>query len=346
MSDSLLSDLQDILMRVEETKTVSLPQFTKTTNLQSPIFIQDNLLEEDIVSDIIKNLYNIYTGYIFSALNMTSTVGNRTIRDILETVSTDTNVFGATEEYLDTKSIISGFEPALESSSRSGRKDTLIDKSSNVPIASGRIIEVQFPSGTPGENIIVPMLVKFNPRIIPNEVVEYIITTEFKQSFHQRWLQLQAGELRFFRDFIMQLDTLSKRSSALKQDKGGALGDLFRYQNKSSLRQILKFVVGNNRTFNLANAVLMLDESTVVKFSKKQGVDLRNLSDRRRFFAKTYSLFVVLVDSNYSQVTIFTNGIDDVAQYSFAEIKSSAGRDDFDLSEIMKAFGKSQTPTF
>lgn len=344
MSDFSLSDLLGILSRVEETKTVSLPQFTKAANLQSPIFIQDSILEESIVSDVIKNLYNIYTGYIFSALSMTNVVGDRTVRDLLSTVSTDTNVFGATEQFLDSQAIVDGLSGSLEAGSN--KRDTLIDKSAKVPISSGRIIEVEFAVDGQKDTVKVPVMVKFNPRIVPKEVVEYIVAAEFKQSFQQRWLQMRSGEMRFFRDFIMQLDVLEKRSKALKKDRNNALGDLFRHQNKSSLRQILKFVVGNNRTFNLANSVLMLDENTVTRYAKKQGVNLNNVKDRRRFFAKTYSLFIVLVDPNYSQVTIYTNGIDDVAQYSFNEIKTNASRDDFDLSEIMQAFGKSQAPTF
>ncbi len=345
MSDFSFSDLVSILQRVEETKTVSLPQFTRPASLQSPMFIQNSLLEEPIIPDTIKNLYNLYTGYILTALNMTRVVGDRTIRDIIQTVSTETSIIPATESFLGTDDITAGFESALEASSEKGNKDSIIDKSSRLPIASGRILEVEFDVGE-GRIVKAPIQINFNPRTVPSQVVEYMIATEFKQSIQQRWLQMQAGELRFFKDFIMQLDTLEKREKALKHDKDNALGDLFRYQNKAGLRQILKFAMAQNRTFNLANSVLILDEQSVKKYAKKQGVRFSSVKDRRRFFAKTYSLFIVLIDANYSQVTIMTNGIDDIAQYTFNEIKTNADRDAFDLKEIIEVLSSNKMPNY
>ena len=359
MSSFSFNDLVNILERVEETKTTSLPQFTKAAILQSPMFIQNSLLEETIVNDIVKNLYSLYTGYILTALNMTSKVSdNRTVRDIITTVSTDTSMIPAMEsiDYLDAESIGKGFSKNLRSPIASedddptylgsGSKDSIIsEKTHKLPIASGRILEVEFNVGD-GKTVKAPIHVRFNPRIVPTQVVDYMITAEFKQSLHQRWMKMQAGEIRFFKDFIMQLDILQKRTSALKHDKDNALSDLFRYQNKAGLRQLLKFAMGRNRTFNLANSVIILNEADVKRFTKRQGVNFNRVNDRRRFFAKTYALFIVLVDPNYSQVSIYTNGIDDVAQYTYNELKSSAGKDSFDLKEIMEAMSTNQMPTF
>ncbi len=400
MIDFTFGDLVGALNKAQELKTTSLPQFTKPATIQSPMFIQDSLMEESITNDVINNLYNIYIGYVLTALNLASRVeGDRTIRDLISTVGTETDAIGALESFGDADSLAEDFynfgtemgpksrqrqRRASRKSKRAGLPNNTpngtgksnkyrnkgsgdsddpskkrsgsirvgtssapinLDKLNKLPIASGRILEVEFNLGD-GKVAKAPVMIKFNPRIIPPEVVQYVVEANFKQSLHQRWLQMRSGEIRFIKDFIMNLDILDKREKALKKDKNNALGDIFRQQNKAGLRLILKAIFHKSPTYNIANSVLILNENDVARHSKKIGFNLLNIKDRTRFFAKTFTLFIVLIDPNYSQVSIFTNGISDVATYTFNEIKANASRDNFDLVEIMQALEKNQMPKY
>jgi hypothetical protein len=215
-----------------------------------------------------------------------------------------------------------------------------------MPISSGRQMEVKFDAGSGREPITVMLNVKFNTRLIPDQVVDYLVNANFDLAMSKRWLQMQSGEIKFFRDFVFNLDKLDRRANALKHDKNNALQDIFRYQNNASFRQVFKFAIDHNKSYNLANSVLMLDEFTAKKYAKQSGFNFDNLRDRKRFFASTFNLFIVLIDSRYSRVSIYTNGIDQSASFSFNDMKSAANSDKMSIKEVMEYFSKGQQPRF
>ena len=139
MSLKSFNEVVEAIHMFNEAKATSLPQFTKPAIIESPNFIQASLIEEPIIGDIIKNLYNVYIGYILVALKMNDQIaGNRTVRDALGTVSTGMNV--ALEEFIGTDSIISKFEGTTEATKSASY---LVDKDVP-PLPSGRTLEIKF----------------------------------------------------------------------------------------------------------------------------------------------------------------------------------------------------------
>ncbi len=371
-----------------ERKITSLAQFTRPSLIESPCFIHSAVVEEPAVNDTIKCLYNIYIGYILVALQMNDlVVGNRRVRDILETVSTQ----GTWESFIDNTQLISGLIGSLEDfvvgkkvrgidvESKWDEYETMphptdpdkfvlrtdpkgnpikkaslklngpssnyhTDKIISLPIAAGRQVEVQFATDK-GNPISVMINVKFNPRVIPDAVVEYILSPDYTNSMSNRWIQYQAGEIRFFKDFVLGIDKLNRKEKALKADKDNALQDIFRHQNRGKFEKMAK-AAGQSNSHNLANSILILEADTATRYMKKSGFSFDKLADRQRFFNSTFNLFIVLVDTRYSRVTIYTNGIDQSSSYSFNELKSAGSSDKMSLKDIMDFLAKSQMPKF
>lgn len=376
----------------DRTRHVSLPSFVRPSLIESPNFMQASLAEEPVVNDILKNLYNIYVGYILCALQMNDlVVGNRRVRDILETVSTA----GAFESFIDTKSLVTGLQGSIETvrpvvynkkgevvdnpddyetkphptkwndlivaydaSGRPIRKSTppqathntravtSPDKAHNIPIASGRQIELTFSTGPDSDPITLTINVKFNTRLVPDSVMEFILSQDFTNDIYRRWLQYRAGEIRFLKDFVLGVDKVNRKLDAVKKDTTGVLTDMFAHKNKNVFKRILSVVGKGPTSHNLANSILMIDEATAARETKKIGFSFDRLSDRKRFFDNTYNLFIVLVDNRYSRVTIYTNGIDQSASYSFNDLKASAATDKMSMKEIVDYLSRSQMPKF
>lgn len=359
--------------KLDDRRMVSLPQFVKPSLIESPNFMQASLAEEPVVNDVIKNLYNLYIGYILCALQMNDmVVGNRRVRDLLETVS-------STESFINSQMLVQGLSGAVEAfdpksiQQAPGESDAdykrrlweaqqrhdldksmlpsvtgsnhVPDRSISVPIASGRQVEVTFAAGPDREPIKVLINVKFNTRLIPNEVVEHIVSHDVTTSIFQRWLQFRAGEIRFFKDFIFKVDQMQRKAQAMKSDKTNVLYDMFTHKNESMFRRMLH-IAGKNKSYNLANSILMLDEETATYYARKSNFSFDKLADRKRFFDNTYNLFIVLIDNRFSRVTIYTNGIDQAASYSFNEMKASGSSDKMSLKDIMEYLSKSQMPKF
>lgn len=345
----------------------SLPKFTKQSIVAAPCFIQRSIAEESVINDIIKNLYNLYVGYIICALEMDQMiVGGKRVRDIMNTVST-VGAFESINDFIDTESLVGQLAGSMEGytyqSKRStddygnpkeeitrtytqdpAKNDYQVDKKMNIPISSGRYINLTMAVGPSGATINIPLMVNINSRIVPSSVMEYVFGRDFNMSLINRFTQYQAGEIRFIKDFVFGIDKLERRAKALKEDKDNNLVEILRQQNKSKFKKIIQDP--NKRSYNLANAILIADEQTVKDVTKKAGINLERSFDRQRFFNTIYGLFIVLVDSRYSRVTIYTNGIDQSASYSYNEMKASSASDKLSLKEIMEYLSKNQMPRF
>lgn len=377
-------DFANAFQQAVQNSATSLPKFTKPAFIESPNFLHDAIAEEAVVNDILKNLYNVYVGYILCALQMDQyVIGNRRVRDVLAPVST----IGAFEHFIDTDKLVEGLSGSLEAvgvkvtrsdkteydetGRETGYETTVtttneteskynsdqnkwnavgggkyqVDKQHNIPIASGRQIEITLQTGPDSPPINLTLTVQFNTRIIPTPVFEYVLSQDFNRSVADRWLQYRSGEIRFIKDFIFGVDRAERRAKALKTDTSYALQDMLRHQSKALSKHMVKTATGMN-SYNLANSIMIIDEEFARYHTKKAGFDLFNVRDRRRFLNTTYSLFIVLVDSRYNRVTIFTNGIDNSASYSFNELKSSAASDKMSIKEVMEYLSKSQMPKF
>lgn len=381
MNPTNISNTFDMIKNVAEAginaSKISLAQFARPSIIESPNFLQASLAEEPVINDIIKNLYNVYVGYILVALQMNDLVdGNRRVRDIIETVST-AGVLESLDPYIDTNMLVQGLcgsleaqKPVIVNNTNNNKNINNVDVTVNVDtskkddnkpvtmhsgqannfehskasIASGRQIEVSFRTSD-GNHISVMLNVKFNTRLIPEAVVEYILSQDFNRKMADRWLQFRSGEIRFFKDFVFGIDKLNRRANALKQDTDHTLQDIFRHKNKSTFKHLAKVATQTN-SFNLANSVLMIDEQSYQQYSRRVGFNFDNIADRRRFFYNTYNLFIVLVDTRYSRVKIYTNGIDQSASYSFNELKSSAASDSMSIKDVMEYLTKNQMPRF
>jgi len=355
MSMQDFNEVVSMINRAKDFNTVSLSQLTKQSIIESPLFIQDLLLDEPIRDSVIKTLYNLYISQILVAMQMTQIVqSGRTVKDILGTVSSSSysdtygeKGVGAAAEFLDSSKLLAGFEnlgkPAIEVSQ-------VFDPTKIGPIPSGRLIELKIASGTVGKDgkndISILVNVMLNPRSVPTSVVEQLVNTGFNQNIADRWLKAKSGEIRFFKDFLLNLDQLEKRAEALKADKDNVLKDIFAHQNKASVRQALRLAFQNTKSYNLANGILMLKEDDFLRFAKTNNMNFDRFSDRQTFFMKTFSLFIVLVDTRHSMVTIYTNGIANGAEYTYSEIKSNAQTEKVDIATMMEFLSKNQMPKF
>ena len=372
------------IVKFSEKNISSLAQFTRPSLIESPCFIHSAVVEEPAVNDTIKCLYNIYIGYILVALQMNDlVVGNRRVRDVLGTISTkgtiesfhdntqDVNgLIGSLEDFtagrkvngIDVESKWKDYETTPDPKDptkfiiKTDVKGNPIrkvggptsnfhpDKIISLPIAAGRQVEVQFATES-GSPITVMINIKFNPRVIPDPVVEYILSPDYTNSMPNRWIQYQAGEIRFFKDFVLGIDKLNRKEKALKADKDNALQDIFRHQNRAKFEKMAK-IAGQSNSHNLANSILILEADAATRYMKKSGFSFDKLADRQRFFNSTFNLFIVLIDTRYSRVTIYTNGIDQSSSYSYNELKSVSASDKMPLKDIMDFLAKRQMPKF
>lgn len=201
---------------------------------------------------------------------------------------------------------------------------------------------------TKGSLAKVYMYVQLVPYILKSEVAEQFMALNFTPTLSQRIQQLRAGEISFVKDFIFARDLIKKQSTALKKDNTGFVSEMLARQRNSLFRYVIGLTNILPERHNLANAILILDKQTFDKTCREAHIDFDNYVSRNKFFLKTFSMVMCVVDPMYGTMKMYFAGIPTVGTYSYTMINKigSKGKDSFDLKEVMTAFSQGQAPRF
>ena len=216
----------------------------------------------------------------------------------------------------------------------------------SVSLPSGRILNI--PMLTDGNSSFnLQLLIQLFPFFIETDVAQEFINLNFTPSFWRRFTQFQAGEISFFKDFIFSCDLREKRMKALIKDKTGGLADMINKQKNAVASHWMNFLrKPGTEKINIASTILILNKNSVDKALNKNSIDLKNSSNRRKFFENSYCMMLVVVDQMYNEVNIYYNGIEAVSTFKYEQIKRESKKDSTDLVSIMKSYAQGLAPKF
>jgi len=246
----------------------------------------------------------------------------------------------------------------------STQQSKIIENKDKQAFPSGKLVEVTFnnpedPKQTFTTNIFVQLL----SRSIPSEIMEQFIALNFKPALKQRWLQYKVDEIRFWKDFVLQLDILEKRRDAMKKDKSGDLLDMLRAKQNAITKHLSRFIRALHFTsifdddtndllrkipdrHNIANSILIYEKGSFDRYCHDSHLDFKRFNDRQKFFNASYSMIVVVMDTMYNDITMYFNSFEAFAKYSFSQMADSASRDTMNLVTVMKQMSQGQAPRF
>lgn len=366
-------NLIEIFRNYEDYTSMSLPQYTKRCMIHSRTFIESMVFENDILPDVMRTAMNMYTGFIITAFDMNKyAVGSKTVRDMMEIAATESlhenkdihqyvadtitnQLFPPNMLDLDIGEHIGAIEPTGgpngENTVPNSNNSKVVDHNlANTPIPSGKIIQINFgdpkSKASGGNAFTINMYLQMHPTIVPTDVAEAFININFTPSFKQRWLQWTTGEISFWKDFVLSHDLVKRRRNAMRQDKSGVLSDMLRRQQNSVTNAWMKLALIFNEKQNIANTVIIYDKQSFDRACTKNGLNFNNYASRQRFFNKTFSMMIIVVDQNYNKVTFYFHGLDIKAEYDFKQLKQAAKSDKYDLNDIMKSMSQGMAPRF
>ena len=353
---------------IEDRTGSSLFQYT------SRVFIDDTLRGEDILNPLMMNLMNLYAGLILTAINVDRQVtSTKTVRDSLSVVATeDYKVEFANDlmsKYFEGCSIRSTMEdPAVtpadpnaqatpDDGNGSGGKKKNGESNpadhdpqrnteteyrtkefmNDVPIPSGRIVQVTFDHKDYGK-FNVNLLIQLSPIYVPTDVSQQFIAIHFKPSISQRWLQMTAGEISFFTDFLLGNDLRRKRLDALRKDKSGVLSEMIDRRENAVSNMWLKLSKIKPDRQNIANTILIYESRNFDKACSANGIDFKNYANRQKFFSSTMSMIVAVVNVMYNRIDMYFNGMQNYSTFTFDQMKKNAKTEATDILAMMKQY--------
>lgn len=219
-----------------------------------------------------------------------------------------------------------------------------IEIQSKLSLPSGKILNIDF-AGPNGTKASVSTWLQLIPLLIPENVMDQFVSLNFK-SLDRRWIQLTTGEISFLKDFIAYADQRKALRKALKDDKSGALQSMLDAKNRSVAKAGMKFSGMRPTQQNIANSILVYDKPSFDRICKKYNCKFNMPNHRAKFFDGTMAMMVIVVDSMTGFVTFYMNGLDAVAEYSTAQLKSRASSDKFSIMDIMQAMSRNAAPKF
>lgn len=200
------------------------------------------------------------------------------------------------------------------------------------------------------QKVTLTLLLQLTPVFITPDVAESFVRLNFEPGIWQRIRMLSAGEISFFKDFILGMDKERRRMKAMLQDKSGALKDMIDRQTNSMNKHFQKTTThalgGSDKHANIANTILIFDENTFKRALDGSGFKFNTPEQRQRFFDASYAMMLCVVDPMYGRVTMYYNGLEAYSTWKYDQIKRNAKNESMDLSAIMKNYAANMAPKF
>ena len=369
--EATLGKLFNWLTTIEDRASMSLPAYLKRAVIESKVFVTKEAALEEVINDLLYCVNGQYAGWVLTALAMNQYVNGSKVRDILETVATESynrlatfnetnDLLAGLNDFQATKApnIYSGqmaITPIKPQDPNDDQGDNGIHGSSSAKVVelpkdyrlvSGIILDVNFAMGNVKGGINVPVAVKLLPTVVSGDVANQFFATNFKLDNWMRWFKVTTGEIKFWRDFVFEMDLLDDRTRALKRDKTGVLEEMLQRQQNSLSSYVLKVLGWRSARQNIASTIHVFTKWQFDQFCHQAHCNFNNVSDRLKYFRKTMSMLVAVIDSEYNTVDMYYAGVGQKARYQFSQLQNFTKPNQYDLTSIMRSFSNTPAPRF
>ena len=367
-----LAKLVRWLFMVEDRVAMSLPAHLKRAIVESRVFVTREAAQlEDVINDVLYGINVMYAGWCMTALSMNHMVGGSKIRDILSTVATESlekEVFNRSEDlFADIGSFRQRKVPAALSSSgvipsadtddldngdkisgADAPKNRIVEGPKEFRLTSGIVIDVSYNvgEGRSATKVSVPLAVRLNPTVITSEVAKQFFASNFKLDTWMRMFKVKTGEISFWKDFMFELDLMSDKYKAIKNDRTGTLKELYDGQDNALSSYLLKLVGWRADRQNIASAIHIFTKEQFADYCRATHCHFDNANDRLKYFRSTLSMIVAVIDSEYESVDMYFAGVGNKAHYSYTQMRAATKPNQMDLTSVMRAFANTNPPRF
>ena len=340
----------------------AITRLSAQTTILSRAFIDEAIRDEIVLSNYMKSIHEWYVAQIITALSLNQMVSDKeTVASVLSTIQTGQQInstfgrhaanekFMGQEAFLAARSGTAATESLQQNDKEKASGPKVSVRSVNVsehkigPI--GELYEVTLKNHQDsGKGITIPIYIQMAPSMIPYDIAPRFIDMNVDPSLWKRWTMMTAGEMTFWKDFLLHRDVLNRHKAILKDPKlADALSDFMNTVTKKD-RYLITQDLGHPQSHmssNLSNSVVIFSEETVQRAKSESAIDLHRAADRDRYFRDTYTMIIGIIDPIHQRVVTYFNGIDGEVDSSYNDFKPRDSKfDPKDFINAMQAFSQ------
>lgn len=167
----------------------------------------------------------------------------------------------------------------------------------------------------------------------------FIAFSDQTKTFSERWIKASVGSLGYAKDIFFSNDLIDEYRKNRYRDKTGYYKQLMERRNGNWLSGLLSF----SPSINNASAVMIVSQDTIDSLQAEMGGDFDEFAVRKRVFEDTLTVYIVVVNTTWNRVTIYTRGMDgsmELDKSDFAKSKSGGGN----VNQIIEAYRSGAQP--
>lgn len=350
----------------------SLADLTKLTRVEPHCIISRDCANLEYMPDIMQSILAIFSSYYLQAVE----IGKIKILDIkvirlLDSLNPNRDETGLIAEFsnevynntsledmkfsLPTKRFFS-----LEDSKESIKNLDVINELSNLSV--GKLLNVSISLSQSVNKIVkdkngndvpvteekpytltIPINIRLIASVLPTPTAINVLTRDKEDDdISERFYKWKAGRISFIKDLIFCQDLIDEYKKTLAEDDTGVVSDIFRRVNNSKKYGLIT----QNPSLNTASNIVVITQEAAKEIESKFGGKLSNANIRNKIFQGTYSMILVVINTDFDRVTFYIRNLATGSDMSIKEIKTAAKGKGPDILDIFKAMSQGMTPTF
>lgn len=206
-------------------------------------------------------------------------------------------------------------------------------------MAVGVVLNVNIESN--GHRASIPVTIRLMPNMMPSDVMLSILSyAERDTSAKARYHGWRSGELEFIRDVVLCQDLIDAHRETLRKDRTGIYAEILKRRQRNTIAS----GASGNVSIATASNIVVMTQATARKLEARTAGKLSNPAFRARVFEATYVMLMVVIDTEFEQVTIYTRGLAGSTTIGVKALKSVAKGNGPDVGEILRAYQLGQSP--
>ncbi|MGL5648920.1 MAG: hypothetical protein ACRDDY_13815 [Clostridium sp.] len=161
-------------------------------------------------------------------------------------------------------------------------------------------------------------------------------------SFKERLIRVRAGSLHWFHDLIMLNDLIDEARRTRIKDKSKFYRHILSKRSKNFLSGLFSL----RPSVNNASAILAFTTRQAEELELEMGGELDDYAIRQRVFESTYTMIMVVVDTQWEQVTFYHRGIDQKTTVSVDALKRANKKGGAEVEDVLRAYTAGAAPSY